>query len=287
MSAPRPFGSLGDDRQTGVYRIRCTETGKVYVGSAATSFGRRWDVHRADLRRGKHHSRYLQRAWNKYGPLYFVFEVLERTAPEHAVAVEQTFIDLSQSADPKYGYNISPTAGSCLGVKHTAEARAKMLAANSNPSAETRAKMSLAHKVRASNPDVRDKMSLVRLGKKHTPETRAKISASAIGKSPTPETRAKLSKIHKGRTITDEWRAKISATTKGRIFTNEHLANISRTKLLKAAAAWGDYSKRRKWKFMYNHNGNTPQQALAELVKMTDGVLVDTKRNLQGEVDCA
>src|SRR5438128_6005641 len=48
-----------------IYQIRHTESGKVYVGSAINP-RQRWGMHLKDLRKGAHHSRYLQRAWIKY-----------------------------------------------------------------------------------------------------------------------------------------------------------------------------------------------------------------------------
>ena len=51
-----------------IYQIRCIPTGKVYVGQAQSErLQLRWDRHRSDLRKGKHHAVKLQRAWNKYG----------------------------------------------------------------------------------------------------------------------------------------------------------------------------------------------------------------------------
>ena len=61
---------------SGVYQILCIPTAKIYVGSSL-NISERWWEHRWDLRRGTHHSRYLQRAWDKYGEEAFVFSILE------------------------------------------------------------------------------------------------------------------------------------------------------------------------------------------------------------------
>ena len=50
----------------GVYKIRNLIDGKVDIGSSA-NVKARWYAHRYELRLGTHHSRYLQRAWDKYG----------------------------------------------------------------------------------------------------------------------------------------------------------------------------------------------------------------------------
>ena len=111
-------------RLTGVYIIRNKRNGKLYVGSAAKSFQTRWTYHRRDLRSGKHHSNHVQRAFNKDGEECFEFKVVLVCAPSDCVMYEQIVIDNCKSANDRFGYNISPTAGSPLGVKHSAESRA-------------------------------------------------------------------------------------------------------------------------------------------------------------------
>lgn len=69
--------------ESGVYSITCVPTGKVYIGSTK-NFSSRWKAHRSLLASGKHHNRYLQRAWDKYGADTFTFSVLE-TCPKTAL----------------------------------------------------------------------------------------------------------------------------------------------------------------------------------------------------------
>ena len=59
-----------------IYRIVCFPTGKVYVGQTNNSRRRKKD-HFRYLKRGQHHSSYMQAAYNKYGRRAFWFEVLE------------------------------------------------------------------------------------------------------------------------------------------------------------------------------------------------------------------
>lgn len=80
-------------------------------------------------------------------------------------------------------------------------------------SAETRAKMSAAHK-----------------GRKMSPEARARMSAAQKNRTVSDETKRKLSEAAKGRTHSAETRAKMSKAHKGKIKTPEHLANISKAK---------------------------------------------------------
>lgn len=114
----------------GIYAIRHMESGKVYVGSAV-NLKRRWANHRASLRSGVSRSKYLQRAWNKHGEDAFSFDVLEFVENKaDLIAREQAWIDALIVNGKLGGYNTSQTAGSCLGVKHSEETRARMSAAH-------------------------------------------------------------------------------------------------------------------------------------------------------------
>jgi group I intron endonuclease len=225
--------------RAGIYAIRHIVSGKMYVGSAI-DISERWREHRKSLVKGCHHSRYLQRAWNKHGPAAFVFEVLEAVAdPTDLIRVEQEYIDQFRSSLRTHGYNVSPTAGSQLGLRHSTETRAKISAAKSNPSSETRAKLAAVQKGRKSSPEHRAKISAAMRGRKWSPEaiaqrvaarqyrnvspeTRAKISAAAS--NPSAETRAKMSAAAKARRHTPESRAKISAAMRGRKMSPEAIA---------------------------------------------------------------
>jgi group I intron endonuclease len=103
-----------------VYLIVNLINGHAYVGSTAR-YGRRVAVHKANLKAGKHSSSYLQRAYNKHGSEAFAFVVLERVDTADLTAREAFWMERL-----KPEYNLAPVAGSCLGVKHTAEARRRM-----------------------------------------------------------------------------------------------------------------------------------------------------------------
>mgnify|MGYP001617485807 CR=1 FL=1 len=95
-----------------IYQIRHIASGKVYVGSAINPRDR-WKNHRVLLRNGKHHSIHLQRAWNKYNEVAFIFEIIEPVLfIEDLIAREQYWIDTLKASTQKHGYNITPTAGS-------------------------------------------------------------------------------------------------------------------------------------------------------------------------------
>ena len=113
---------------SGIYCIRDRISGRVYVGSAA-HIARRWRAHRSNLSNGKHPGKVMQASWIKHGPDAFEFSVLERVADlGDLIAAEQRWIDALDAANPKTGFNVSPTAGNCLGVRHTEETKAKLRA---------------------------------------------------------------------------------------------------------------------------------------------------------------
>ena len=61
-----------DARCVATYAIKNIVTGEAYVGSTA-NWRLRKNSHLHLLRKGAHHSVWLQRAWNKYGAQHFVF----------------------------------------------------------------------------------------------------------------------------------------------------------------------------------------------------------------------
>ncbi len=102
---------------SGIYEVHNKINDKKYVGSAK-NFKTRWYVHLCDLRHNKSHSIYLQRAWNKYGEGAFEFNILFYCDVENLILFEQRALDILNPFK-EFGYNISPTAGSSLGIKHS------------------------------------------------------------------------------------------------------------------------------------------------------------------------
>jgi group I intron endonuclease len=187
---------------TGVYCWKNKVNGKVYVGSASQCFSRRKSAHLRNLKNGVHWNEHLQRAWNKY-PGAFVFQVLERCSPDLAVVREQYWIDKLKSANPEYGYNLSPTAGSSLGTKMTDRQKERYRTA-----AKERAKLP---QVKAGIEAFKQRLVTDNPNRSSEPEVRAKISASLRGKRQSPETIAKRVASLKGKKRTAEHRARMSA----------------------------------------------------------------------------
>lgn len=112
----------------------------------------------------KHHSKYLQNAFNKYGEVSFEFHVLEFCSKEDLIKTEQKYIDF-YSPD----FNMNPIAGSNLGRKFSLETREKIRQAN--------------------------------LGKKLTPELKAiaikNLRPTPFGRKHTEATKIKMSEARK------------------------------------------------------------------------------------------
>lgn len=105
------------EKKSGIYKITNVINNHSYIGSAKFIL-ERWSVHKHQLRLNKHHSKYLQRAVNKYGIDSFKFEVLEECEIEKLLEREQFYIYLI-----KPEYNVQPLAHSRLGAKWTEEQR--------------------------------------------------------------------------------------------------------------------------------------------------------------------
>jgi group I intron endonuclease len=95
-----------------------------------SGFYTRWATHIYELRKGTHHSRYLQNAWNKYGEENFEFKILEFVDPELCIETEQEYLDCALSEQL---YNMSPTAGNTRGVKKSEAHKAWLSELNGQP----------------------------------------------------------------------------------------------------------------------------------------------------------
>lgn len=173
---------------TGIYKILNKINGKIYIGSTV-NIEARWRRHKHDLNKNQHHNILLQRAWAKYWSVSFEFIILKICEREKLLENEQSYID-----NLKPAYNLTPTAGNSLGVKH---------------SEETRKRMSEAVKKRMTK-EVKLLMSQQRKGKKLTEEHKAKIAAAGIGRIFSEEAKAKMSKSATGKVVSVETRKKIS-----------------------------------------------------------------------------
>lgn len=110
---------------SGVYEIKNTVNGKIYIGSAHR-FGKRWAEHRRRLRKGIHYNTYLQCSFNKYNEDVFEFKILFKCPKEYCIKLEQWCIDKL-----KPEYNICKIAGNRAGHKQSPETLKKRMDAMS------------------------------------------------------------------------------------------------------------------------------------------------------------
>lgn len=157
--------------QSGVYVIRNTVNGKVYVGSAV-NLEKRKRQHFQNLKGNYHYNVYLQAAFNKYGESAFEFAVLALVPEkERLLDVEQEFIDFHDAANRTHGYNSRPKASSNLGRK--------------------------------ARPETLECMRLANLGKKQSPELIEKRIAPLRGRPLSVAHKAAIGKKNAGRNRRD------------------------------------------------------------------------------------
>jgi group I intron endonuclease len=202
----------------GIYQIKNTKNNKIYVGSSI-NIKARWAQHRSDLKKMKHHSKHLQRAWYHYGEDAFIFSILEDVEdPNLLIEREQHYLDLYKPYDKEIGYNNSPTAENCLGFRHSEESKKKMRESQRKRrerdggwDEETKRKIGMSQKGKVIPEEVKEKMRI------SSRKRWAKPDACSA------ETRKKMSEAHKGREAwnkgietPEEVKKKISETLKGR-----------------------------------------------------------------------
>lgn len=184
-----------------IYGIRHTSSGRVYVGSAVRT-NERWRQHLRQLQSGTHHSRYLQAAWTKYGSEAFEFVVIEIVTSRNDLLTRENFwITSKNAANPSYGFNCCPVAGSQLGMKHSDAAKKKMSSAHSGKikSEAHQSAINAALKGRKLSEECKKKLAIARTGTTTSDEARAKMSASRRGKTASAESSAKISAALKAR----------------------------------------------------------------------------------------
>lgn len=128
--------------KSGIYCIRCTVNGKLYIGSTS-NFKQRWKTHRVQLRGGRHHNVHLQRAWKICGESQFRFIVLMHCERHELFKWERAFINKYKPHLRNVGYNctkeVNPNkfrrlsaihrkriSASSIGKHHTEETKQKI-----------------------------------------------------------------------------------------------------------------------------------------------------------------
>ena len=95
--------------KSGIYKILCKTSKKLYIGSAVI-FRKRFIQHRSALRLNKHSNKYLQNAWNKYSESDFIFEIIEECGESVLLEREQYWLDKTQCYKREFGFNSATIA---------------------------------------------------------------------------------------------------------------------------------------------------------------------------------
>lgn len=214
-----------------IYKILCKKNNKVYIGQTV-NLNKRMMEHFNDLRKGKHHSLKLQRAFDKYGEEFFEHSLIEIVPENIADDREKYWIKHYNSTDKNFGFN-NESGGN---LKKVVSEDTKKKLSNINKSKYTKARKYLlspealkkkSEKLTGSgNPmygktpkewmskesyekwvnDKRKRMleNNPMKGKKHSKESLEKIKNASLGennpffgKHHSDETKSKLSKIRK------------------------------------------------------------------------------------------
>lgn len=240
------FGILYGMRVCGIYKIRNTANGNVYVGSSVNVESRIFK-HLSFLRRGDHPNGHLQAAFALYGEAAFEYELIEACNRDQLLTREQHHIDSLKPA-----YNICQVAGNTLGYRHTEEAKAKMAVVN--------------------------KGNQRNLGKKHSEQTKRLISERASQRRHTDEAKAKIAKraignkSNTGRSLPPEHVAKVAAASL-RMWNGDDKEQRRQAAADRARARWADpvwkaqqaakikAGKAARLAREGNHYGSTPHKA--------------------------
>lgn len=152
---------------SGVYALICKVNNKFYVGSSINLTNRLLDymqpAYLAQLVK-----RPILKALRKYGANNWIFIVLETCQASVVLEREQYWLDL---LEPEY--NLSPSAGSTLGIVLSEETKAKISAARKGQIASEETRLFMSETRRGSNNPM--------FGKILSEETRAKMSAAKQG----------------------------------------------------------------------------------------------------------
>ncbi len=221
---------------SGIYIILNKENGKFYVGSSI-NVDHRLQTHKSDLRLNKHHSKHLQRAWDKYGKDSFIFQQVEECLPESCIKREQVWLDFHQTYNKEIGYNTVKFAGRTDGYKHTEDNKKRM----SNFWKE---------KWNNMTQEERDRHPLIimksRLGSKNSKSHNEAIVAYMNKAINSPENLAKRSRIVLKYTIEGEYIEEFKSITEAK----NSASSRKSTSSIKEACL--DFNKIRygfKWKF--------------------------------------
>jgi group I intron endonuclease len=172
----------------GIYAISSPD-GKDYIGQAQ-SFTARWDKHRSELRKGRHHCKSLQQAFDRFGEATIRFKKIAIVPVEDLNRREQEQLD-AWPIEARHNSNGRAHSGS-RGLKRSEEFRKHCSERQKGKNAYWYGKKMPAATL--------EKLSKASKGRKLNEETRARMSASAKTRAQSDEHKARFRAI---RNMTD------------------------------------------------------------------------------------
>lgn len=174
---------MQNEVKSGIYCIENITTNKKYIGQSV-DVNDRWRRHVSELKHNSHHNDYLQKAWNKYGENDFKFYILEYCNEYDLDKKEIYYINLYNTIDRKYGYNLK--SGGQAYNHYTEEIKNKISESNKKAykNQELRNKRSIDALNQWSNPEIKEKIigsNNGMYGKHHTEETKQKMRKNRSG----------------------------------------------------------------------------------------------------------
>ena len=165
---------------SGIYSIGRIGTDDLYIGSS-NDIPKRLKRHFSQLRNNKHHSKYLQRVYNKYGEESLEIKIIEYCNVDILIEREQYYLDTLQPI-----FNTNTIAGRTViyGRTMSDEVKQKIKATNAAKKAA-----GIKRQRQPMNEETKKKISEAQRGKPReyakkprSAETKRKISESQKGK---------------------------------------------------------------------------------------------------------
>lgn len=199
--------------------------GKVYIGQTCKNTNTRWSNGY-----GYRNQSYFWRAIQKHGWDNFKHEILlEGLSKEDADKKEIEMISVFNSANPKYGYNISLGGSGSIGVKHSEKTKQKISNAKKGKirSEESKLRQSETMRGHICSEDTKRKIGEANSKRVWSEKSKEKLRKKNLGKTMSEETKQKISKTLKGRIISEKNREITIKNNKERIWTEESKRKIS------------------------------------------------------------
>lgn len=210
--------------KSGIYQIKSTINGKIYIGSAV-NIVKRYREHLSGIINKNHKCTYLNNHSKKHGNV-FVFSVLTVCEKVELISKEQFFIDTLKPIVPN-GFNVRLIATSDIGAKRNPESIKKAVETKRKNGHKPFSTIDRSHYKKENHPN---------FGKHLSDETKKKIGIGNKGKKLTDQQKERMRLTSTGRLHTDETKNKMSVLmignkrNQGKVHSNETRLKISKSR---------------------------------------------------------